>query len=160
MVRASVSYAALLLVTSTPMVARAEPSPVPTRFAAYIGGFAAPSFRIELRHDGTLAYTALDRRQTSTRATIRPTTAQWREFRQTLDDLKAWEWHSRYRSEGVVDGTQWSLDIAYADRELKTDGDNGYPDANREPTGKPESTETFKHYLTAVRKLTGGKDFE
>jgi hypothetical protein len=153
------SLAALLFLFATSARPANEPSVVPTRFVARIGGFLGSSYSVELR-DGTLTYTASDRGQTKVRhTTITPTDAAWREFRQTLDELKVWQWRSDYPRGGVVDGTQWLFEIAYSDRNLKSRGDNNYPDATGKPTGKPEITPVFKGYLEAVKKLIGGKDF-
>ena len=132
---------------------------MPERFTAYIGGFLGASYGIELRA-GTLTYTSSDRgRQNTRHVRVKPTAAEWREFRQTLDDLKVWQWRPDYPRHGTVDGTQWSLDIAYADHAVKCRGDNSYPEANGTPNGKPESTPTFDRYLAAITKLIGGRDF-
>ncbi|HEY8835624.1 MAG TPA: hypothetical protein VIM09_08570, partial [Chthoniobacterales bacterium] len=59
-----------------------------------------------------------------------------------------------------VDGTQWMLDIVYADHSLTAHGDNNYPDATGKPNGSPEPTEAFNRYLAAIKKLIGGKSFD
>jgi len=66
----------------------------------------------------------------------------------------------RYPSNGVVDGTQWSLDIAYADHKLHTHGDNDYPKDTGEPNRDPQPTKVFNRYLAAVQKLLGGDSFQ
>lgn len=138
----------------------AEFSPVPKRFSACIGGFTGASYCIEFCNE-TLAYTVYEPgSQNANHILITPTSARWSEFRQMLDDIKVWQWHSEYRSEGVLDGTQWSLDIAYADRALKTRGDNNYPNITGKPNGKPNPSKPFNRYLAAIKKLTGGKLFE
>lgn len=153
------SLAALFLLLAPSAEPAGEPSAVPTHFVARIGGFLGSTYSVELK-DGTLSYTASGRGQTNVRhATITPTETAWREFRQTLDDLKVWGWQQDYPRGGVVDGTQWLLEIAYSDRSLKSRGDNNYPDAAGRPTGKPEFTLVFNRYLEAVKKLTGGKEF-
>jgi hypothetical protein len=147
----------LLLATSARPAS--ETSTVPTRFVARIGGFLGSSYSVEL-NGGTLTYTASGRGQTNIRhTTITPTDAAWREFRKTLDELKVWQWQKDYPRGGVVDGTQWLFEIAYSDRTLKSRGDNNYPEADGKPTGKPELTPIFNHYLGAIKKLIGGKDF-
>src|SRR4051812_44860592 len=81
-------HATLLLLTALSMMSAAEPSPIPKRFSAYIGGFMGASYKLEL-NDGVLTYTTFGGGHTNPKhATIKPTEAQWREFRQTLDDLK------------------------------------------------------------------------
>ena len=137
-----------------------ESSPIPKHFSAYIGGFMGSSYQLEL-HGGVLIYTTFgDGHTNPERSTVTATATQWREFRQTLDDLKVWQWLASYPSNGTADGTQWSLDVAYADHAIKTRGDNSYPDAAGKTNGKPELTKAFKRYLDAVKELTGGKAFQ
>jgi hypothetical protein len=158
-VRFSLAAAAVFLLLATSASQAGEPSAVPTHFVARIGGFLGSSYSVELK-DGTLTYTASGRGQTNIRrATITPTEAAWREFRQALNELKVWQWQTDYPRGGVVDGTQWLFEIAYSDRALKSRGDNNYPDAEGKPTGKPEFTPVFNRYLAAIKKLIGDKDF-
>ena len=153
-------YAALFLPNAVTMMCAADSPPIPKQFSASIGGFMGASYDLEL-HDGTLTYTTFDAgHRNPRRAAIKPTAAQWREFRQALDDLKVWQWRAEYPTNDTLDGTQWGPGIAYADRALKTHGDNNYPDGTGKPNGKPEPTRAFNLYLAAVRKLTGGKTFE
>jgi hypothetical protein len=91
---------------------------------------------------------------------VTPTAAQWREFRQTLDELNVWQWRAEYPSGGTADGTQWSLELAWDGHALKAHGDNSYPDPGGKPNGKPQPTKAFVRYLAAVKKLIGGKSFE
>jgi hypothetical protein len=132
----------------------------PERLTARIGGFLGVTYEVELRRDGVsyMKFAPGHRKPTST--VIKPTTAQWREFRVALDELRVWQWRSEYPNTGTMDGTQWSLAIAYGDRALKTKGDNNYPTASGKPNGKPQTTETFGRYLAAVERLLGGKTFK
>ena len=150
----------LLLLFAAPVIGADEQSEVPKHFIARIGGFLGASYSVELR-DGALLYTSSESGQRNqNHATLTPTAAQWREFRQTLDDLKVWQWRADYPRQGTVDGTQWSLDIAYSDHSLTAHGDNNYPDATGKPNGRPEPTEAFNRYLAAIKKLIGGKSFD
>jgi hypothetical protein len=151
--------AALFLLAAVTMISGADLPSIPEHFNASIGGFLGSSYQLELRGD-TLTYTASGRgHRDSQRATVTPSPAQWREFREALDALKVWHWRADYPTNGAVDGTQWALDIAYADHALKTHGDNSYPDSTGKPNGKPEPTKVFHLYLTAIKKLIGGKTF-
>ncbi|MEP6821037.1 MAG: hypothetical protein ABI946_01670 [Chthoniobacterales bacterium] len=117
------------------------------------------SYQVQLQ-SGALVYTVSGRgRSNEKSSTINPTPAQWREFRQALDGLRVWHWRESYPTNGVTDGTQWSLDIAFEDRSIKTQGSNNYPDRDGKPNDKPEPTDSFKHYLDAIKKLAGGKPF-
>jgi len=138
----------------------AESSLIPERFSAYIEGFVGASYSVQL-HDGTLTYTTFEKGHINpNHKTITPSEAQWREFRQALDDLRIWQWRTEYPSNSIVDGTQWSLDIAYADQALHTHGDNNYPDDTGKPNRDPEPTKAFNRYLVAVQKLLGGDTFQ
>ena len=153
--------AGLLWVCCLALTARtAEPAAaVPEHCVARIGGFMGSSYSVEL-HGDTLTYTATEAdRRTTRRYEVKPTAAQWREFRQTLDDLGAWHWQKDYPNRGVDDGTQWLLEVQYADHALKTRGDNNYPDEAGRPNGQPQFTTPFNRYLAAVEKLTGGQTF-
>jgi hypothetical protein len=152
--------AALFLLATGTMISGADLPPIPKHFSASIGGFLGSSYQLEL-HGDTLTYTASGRgHRDSQRTTITPTPAQWREFREALDALKIWQWRADYPTNGTVDGTQWVLDIAYADHALKTHGSNCYPDSTGKPNGAPEPTKAFNLYLAAIRKLTGGRTFQ
>ena len=151
----------LFIILRVAAISAPEPTLIPKQLNAYIGGFDGLSYKVELR-DGVLSYTVFTSLLSNPKATatMMPTATQWHEFRQILDDLKIWQWRDDYPNKTVRDGTQWSLEITYADKALKTKGDNNYPDDVGKPNGKPERTETFNRYLLGVKKLLGGKNFE
>lgn len=150
----------LLLAIRVTHISAAEAPQIPNKFSAYIGGFMGASYSVEL-HDGALSYTIYEKGHMNPKQkTITPTESQWREFRQTLDDLRIWNWHTDYPTNVVVDGTQWSLDIAYADRALHAHGDNNYPDDTGKPNGDTKSSKAFDRYSGAVQKLLGGEAFQ
>lgn len=157
---AKILRALLRLFAAVPMISAAEPSPVPKDFSTTIGGFLGTSYRLEW-HGGVLTYTTSGGGQSNAKRTdITPSEAQWREFRLALDGLKVWQWRAEYPNDSTRDGTQWSLDITYADRAIKSHGSNCYPEASGKPNGKPEPTKAFQSYLDAVQKLIGGKSFQ
>jgi hypothetical protein len=141
----------------------AEPTFAPKKLRAVIGGFLGSTYVVELR-DGALRYT--QKRGTSagygviSSATVTPTVQQWQEFRKFIDQLNIWQWRADYPSQGTQDGTQWSLEIAYADHALQTHGNNSYPDSSGKPNGKAIPTEAFNRYLAAIKKLIGDRSFE
>lgn len=138
----------------------AESSFVPGRLDASIGGFLGPTYQVKL-HGRSLTCTKFaDGHRHPKSVIVTPTKSQWLEFRRTLDELKIWRWRASYPNPNVSDGTQWSLNIAYADHALKTHGDNSYPDDSGQPNNRPKTTETFQRYLAAIEKLTGGKTFQ
>ncbi|MEW6689334.1 MAG: hypothetical protein AB1452_09635 [Pseudomonadota bacterium] len=77
--------------------------------------------------------------------TVKPSVAQWRAFRQSLDRLNVWQWQPRYHAP-VLDGTGWSLQIEYADRRLVANGHNSHP-------------ASFEAFLEAVNTLLGSRKF-
>ncbi len=153
-----------LLMTLQTLVAFAENNPddkqknlIPMRLTATIGGFLGNTYRVEMLN-GVMTYTAFGPgRQNLKKTTVTPTALQWKEFREALDRLQVWKWQSHYLNPYVMDGTQWALDIAYADHALKSEGSNNYPDANGQPNGKPQPTQTFSDYLKAIQKLIGDR---
>lgn len=152
--------AMLGLFATVPVISAAEPSPMPKEFSAFIGGFLGTSYRLEL-HGGVLTYTTSGGGQSNAKRTdVTPSAARWREFRQTLEGLKIWKWHADYPNDGILDGTQWSLNITFEDRAIKSHGSNCYPESNGKPNGKPEPTKAFQDYLEAVQKLIDGKKFQ
>ena len=128
---------------------------VPKHFKASIETFKRPSYTVELR-DSVLVYSIMVR-GTNTEIKITPTFEQWQEFRHTLDNLKVWQWQTRYYNPNYRDGTGWRLDIGYADHSIRVGGGNSYPDTAGKPSDQP--TVVFTNYLAAVQKLLGGKTF-
>ena len=148
-------YAAFVLLFAASLGMAAQSAAVPKRLSARVHTMGASNI-VELR-DGTLTCTTFGpRRGNPQDRVITPTEAQWRDFRQTLDDLNVWKWHGEYDDPGVLDGMGWSLDIAYADHDVKSSGANAYPAANGEPNSQWTPTYPFRHYLAALKRLTDG----
>ena len=148
-----------MLVLLTGGIDASEPTAIPQTFSARIGGMLGASFRVELSGE-TLEYTVARSRKTSEPAKVKPTAGQWREFRKALDEVNVWGWKSDYLNRRVMDGTQWSLDITYADRSIKAAGSNSYPDDKGKANGQPQFSPAFARYLAGVEKLLGGKTFK
>ena len=149
----------VMLVLLTGVIDASEPTAIPQTFSVRIGGMLGSTFRVELSGK-TLDYSVTRRRETSAPVKVTPTTEQWREFRKALDEANVWRWKSDYLNRRVMDGTQWSLDITYADRSIKAAGSNSYPDDKGKANGQPQFTPAFARYLAAVEKLLGGKPFK
>jgi hypothetical protein len=74
-----------------------------------------------------------------------PTTKEWEQFFDVMDNLKVWSWKKDYNDEGMLDGTQWELIIKIkGKRGRKIYGSNAYP----EPKG------TFNAFIKALNKLS------
>jgi hypothetical protein len=136
-----------------------EANVLPQNFKASVGGFLGTT-SVELR-EGALYYSLTYATQKTETVMVTPTVQQWREFRRALDEVNVWQWGTNYPNPGgVYDGTQWSLDIQYYDRALKTRGDNNFPGRKGKRSGSPKATKAFSAYTTAVKRLLGGKEFQ
>lgn len=127
--------------------------PLPSRFSAYLGGCFSVSYDIELRGDALLVNDG--KRPTLVSTEVHPSLEAWVEFKRALDSINVWCWRSEYPNPGILDGTQWSLDIDYPDRSVQAHGDNNYPGPEGMPTGQPEEPDTFQSFVGAVSKLLG-----
>ena len=135
--------------------AQANSGAVPQQFEAQIGGFFDGRTHVVLK--GTrLEYT----RYTATQqliehSQITPTAAQWRQFRQALQQAGVCSWQARYANNQVLDGTQWQLRWHDGHCEVNASGSNSYPDTQGRDNQKPEPTPAFTHYLHAIETLLG-----
>ena len=158
----AVNLSALLIAVAllcSPSLLVGETSAIPQQFHARVGGFMGYTYEVQL-HDGRLQYARLGGGHKPQRARVRPTMEQWKDFRRELDAIDVWRWRSQYSTPGVSDGTQWSVDVAYPDRAVRTRGNNDYPGATPGPSGVPSGSKTFNRYLKAVQRLLGGRAFE
>jgi hypothetical protein len=142
-----------------PSLFATETGAIPERFDARVGGFMGYTYQVQLQ-DGLLQYARFGGGHKPTHARVRPTMEQWREFRRELDAIDVWRWRAQYSTPGALDGTQWSLDVTYPDRALRTHGNNDYPGAIPHPSGAPSGSKAFTRYLKAVQRLVGGRAFE
>lgn len=136
-----------------------EKSAIPQQFHARIGGFMGNTYEVQLQ-DGSLQYTKSGRGHKPQHFRVRPTMEQWRDFRRELDAIGVWQWRPQYSTPGVADGTQWSLEVTYPDRTIRSQGNNDYPGAASDPSGVPSGSKAFSRYLKAVQRLVGGRAFE
>jgi hypothetical protein len=133
---------------------------VPASLKAYSGGYGSPFWEITLHKNRLIITRGKTGECPQSTVTVTPTATAWREFRQTLDDLRVWTWRAEYPNPGILDGGQWSLEVAYADRTLTTHGDNSYPGARGTPNITFNPTKTFNRYLAALKMLIGASVLE
>jgi hypothetical protein len=132
----------------------------------YIGGFPGSYFWVNLEGDH-LSYRARRNvddekgfRYVETKKTIKPTAEQWRQFWKVLDEAQAWQWSARYPAPPqMADGTQWSVEMEWDGRRIKSSGDKNFP-GKPSPEAPFGATETFRKLLTGVKALLGGEDFQ
>jgi len=73
-----------------------------------------------------------------TLVTHNPSAEEWKEFSQSLEQLKVWDWKESYQDHDILDGTQWSLLVRTTRYlmvnkpapylEIDTGGSNAYPE--------------------------------
>jgi len=79
-----------------------------------------------------------------------------RPFRVALDRIDVWRWQADYPNSAMVcDGTSWSVEIFYADKEIISAGHNYFPGRAGQAisiVGPPEDG-TFGEFCRAVSSL-------
>ena len=119
-----------------------------------------PSYSVQCVH-GVLRYKSCEQGYANWKTeTISVTGEQWGTFRVALDSLDIWHWEREYPNPGICDGTHWDVGIAYADRRIRSHGDNNYPAGDATESGEPEETDVFNRFIRAVQFLVGGRDFQ
>lgn len=148
-----------LLPVALPLLLFASgPDDIPKKLRASIGGFPGPSFSVELQ-GRVLIYTESRGSKGTRRVEVTPSAQQWREFRHELDALNVWRWRENYPNASAMDGTQWSLEVEYAEQAIRAHGSNNYPNDTGEPSNASDPTRAFRAYLATVQKLLGGRPF-
>ena len=140
---------------------------LPISFHASVGGALGNAYEIELVRDHLryTVYTSTFFRHPRTRI-IKPTRQDWTAFWREMEAVELWRWRDDYQvppPNVVNDGTQWHINLAFGNHLVKSSGNNAYPadnDPRRGGTLVAESTARFRRFTAAVRRLTGGLDFE
>ena len=92
-----------------------------------------------------------------TLVTHNPSAEEWKEFFQSLEQLKVWDWKQRYDS-NILDGTQWSL-LVRTTRYLMTQSPFGTSDDKPVPYseincwGSNSFPPDFSKLITSINKL-------
>ncbi len=132
---------------------------MPEKFQVSIGGFTGRSYSVTLV-EGALEYQSCERGYSNLKTEIIDVTDErWGTFRATIDALDIWSWEKKYAEVGVCDGTQWGLEITYADKALESEGSNSFPGEETLESEESEEPTVFDHFLEAVQSLVGGRDF-
>lgn len=87
-------------------------------------------------------------------STIAPLPEAWGRFWSALDSLEIWNWRQQYDNDNhaVLEGTQWSLQLAHQGRSLRCGGSNAYPGSEGPTYGNSSS---FAKFINALGNLTG-----
>ena len=92
-----------------------------------------------------------------TLVTHNPSAEEWKEFSQSLEQLKVWDWKQRYDSH-ILDGTQWSL-LVRTTRYLMTQSpfatsdDKAVPYSEINCWGSNSFPPDFSKLITSINKL-------
>src|SRR6185369_11172767 len=148
-----------LLTAASVSLAGPVPGVMPSKFSMALNGFMGSAQGVVLQ-EGVLVYTQYGRNGAKDRKKITPSPAQWRRFRQALDEINLWRWQAKYPNPGgVADGLQWQIQVTYPDHTLHVEGDNNYPDDNGRPTNESQQTAAFQKLRAAVQALLGSSSF-
>lgn len=127
----------------------------PTQFEISIGGYMGDSCQLTWE-DGSLIYQSWNAGDLPVLPQfVQPSEARWSSFWKKLEKLQVWSWEPEYPNPGIMDGTQWSIDLEWGGRSLHSKGDNNYPDGVDGEPGR-----NFLRFLRAVQLLIGGLKFE
>jgi len=123
-----------------------------------IGGLFGPAFQAQLQKD-TILYTSRKPDNSTPRTVTLPIpNARWVIFKNKIDALNIWKWPKFCENVDVLDGTQWKVEIHYANQSIESSGSNSFPMAAGICNHSPNASEDFNKFLHAMRELTG-KDF-
>ena len=92
-----------------------------------------------------------------TLVTHNPSAEEWKEFSQSLEQLKVWDWKQRYDSD-ILDGTQWSLLVRttrylMAQSPFGTLDDKPVPYSEINCWGSNAFPPDFSKLITSINKL-------
>ena len=96
-----------------------------------------------------------------TLVTHNPSAEEWKEFSQSLEQLKIWDWKKSYQDD-ILDGTQWSLLVrttrylmvpSYKRRRFATSDDKPIPYSEIKCGGSNAFPPNFSKFITSINKL-------
>ena len=103
-----------------------------------------------------------------TLVTHNPSAEEWKEFSQSLEQLKVWDWKESYQDD-ILDGTQWSLLVrttrylmvpSYKRRRFATSDDKPIPYSEIKCGGSNAFPPNFSKFITSINKLINQDFFE
>lgn len=124
---------------------------LPVEFTISIETFEINSFKVEL--SGSKLYYQNRGYSVCPEACVTPSNEEWKKFWHTADRIGLWEWKIDPLAFSI-DGTSWSINIKYNDRQIKVEGSDSYPGSNNNLPSRE-----FEEFLRAVSNLIGGRQF-
>ena len=114
----------------------------PNHFLFEVGGFGDRQ-TLELREDGEVVV-KLGRANIAWfyegAAQLKPDPEKWAAFMAKIDELHVWDWEASYYQMDMCDGSQWELQLAMGDKNVKSYGSNKLP----------QNFDQFKEALTEL----------
>lgn len=113
-----------------------------------VGGYMGYSFAVEINFQKTLAeYKVFDRGyEPKSTETVKLSKIKIANFLKTLNTIKITELKERYPNPGIMNGTNWSVEINFNNnKKLISSGDNAFP-------------RQWKTFCNGIQELLG-KDF-
>ncbi len=119
-----------------------------------IGGFHQGHERLVLESN---KISVIQSEYQKTLVTHNPSDEDWKEFSQSLEQLKVWDWKQRYDSD-ILDGTQWSLLVRttrylMAQSPFGTSDDKTLPYSEINCWGSNAFPPDFSKLITSINKL-------
>jgi hypothetical protein len=111
---------------------------------AYVGGYSGPNYEVELDFENKqLIWNGKGNLDETEESVIK--TMDVDEYNNIIEELKIinlLNWKANYIDPGVLDGTQWSVEIQTDERMIRKSGSNRYP-------------RTWNKFCSLIEKITG-----
>ena len=103
---------------------------IPNQFLFEVGGHGDLQ-TLELMEDGEIVV-KLGRAKISWfykgEAQLKPDPEKWSAFLAEINELGVWEWEPSYHRTDMCDGSQWELELAMGDKNVKSYGSGLFPE--------------------------------
>jgi hypothetical protein len=118
------------------------------KLGAFVGGYMGGSFSVDIDFKkGSAKYDVYEHGyKPKSTETIMLSESKIKAFLKTLEKIKITEWKEHYPNPGIMDGTNWGIEINFSNnKKFSSSGDNAYPGQ-------------WKAFCNAIKGLLG-KDF-
>jgi len=153
-------FAAVLLAgcTSTPQTQPVAGCPVALHYESHgLPGFNNTTFDIEDYWVIKRLNRSWRERDAVIQARRKPTSEEWERFRQTLQDLRVWEWKASYSAQDlghvITDGHAWAFSCRIGEQEIHSQGGNAYA-SRSEPQNTTLERSSFRSLTEELEWLT------
>ena len=133
----------------------APPNFVPVQMEIRSGGYLSGGVSLALENGSIKISKTYRSASEDASQTITPSPEAWKNFFDACNALNIWNWQKSYVDPAIMDGHQWSVVLAYANKAIESSGSNSYP-----PSGQSIAkgrTAEFTAFCDAVNELVGEK---